>query len=97
MTSHEYARELQKTVDHILARPDVPFDGGAPFLFLSFWEKEAFVVAARAMGAGIKKFQNDDLHFEPTGTCITMVIPRATVCRKIQDAKWECPFFPSRK
>lgn len=90
MTSHEYAAELQKTVDHLLSRPEVEFTN-SPFLFVSFYEKEKFVAAARAMGSGKKSFSScDDLHFIPHGTCLTMSISRSLVCRKIQDVKWEC-------
>jgi hypothetical protein len=90
MTSHEYAEELKKTVEHLLARPDVEFESG-PFLYVSFWEKEKFIAATRAMGSGKKEFSStDDLHFMPVGTCLTMSIGRDTVCRKIQDVKWEC-------
>lgn len=90
MTSHEFARELQRTVDHMLSRPEASFGDQAPFIYLYFWEKEIFVTAAKAMGPGKKVFQHDDLHFEPNGTCLTLSIPRAKVCRKVQDAKWEC-------
>jgi hypothetical protein len=89
MTSHEYARELQKTVEHLLGRPEVDLDS-QPYLFISFWDKKIFTAAALAMGSGKKEFSNDDLHFTPSGTCMTFTIARSKVCRKIQDAKWEC-------
>lgn len=90
MTSHEYAQELQKTAEHLLARPNVKFPNG-PYCFVGFYEKEEFVAAVRAMGTGKKEFAScDDLHFTPTGICLTLSIARSKVCRKIQDVKWEC-------
>jgi hypothetical protein len=91
MTSHEYARELQKTVEHLLGRPEVQFeDYASPHQYISFWDKDKFVAAARAMGAGKKEFRDSDLHFVPDGRCLVLSIGRDKVCRKIQDAKWEC-------
>ena len=95
MTSHEYAKELQKTVDHLLSRQEVEFESYAqPFLFVSFYDKEKFVSAVRAMGSGEKKFETVDLRFEPNDTCLIMSIGKDKVCRKVQEAKWECdPLF----
>jgi hypothetical protein len=91
MKSHEFAAVLKTTAEHILNRPDVEFESSNPYVFAHFYEKAIFVKAAMAMGAGKKEFSNcDDLHFTPTGTCLTMVIPRNKLCRKIQDVKWEC-------
>jgi len=94
MNSHEYARELQRTVDHLLERPEFETNHSEPFLFISFWEKDAYVAAARALGSGIKQFSGGDLHFKPNGTCLTLSISQDKVCRKVQEAKWECePLF----
>lgn len=95
MKSHEFAAELQKTVEHLLSRPDVDFETGKPFLYVGFYQKDQFVAAARAMGSGKKEFSScNDLHFTPNGTCLTLSISRSKVCRKIQDVKWECePLF----
>lgn len=91
MNSHEYARELQKTVDHLLARPEVELENyAAPYQFLSFYDKDKFIAAARAMGSGKKEFSRDELKFRPDGTCIIMSIGRDKVCRLVQEAKYEC-------
>ncbi len=93
MTSHEFARELQKTVDHLLARAEVEIDM-RPYLYLSFYEKEKFLAAALTMGSGKKEFTEHEFRFCPGGTCITMSIARSKVCRKVQEEKWECePLF----
>lgn len=99
MTSHEWARKVQETVDHLLARPEVDLKNhGDPFLFLHFYEKEQFVSVARALGSGKKEFRNHDLHFIPNGTCLTMVISRNSVCRKVQSEEWECdPLFSDKE
>ena len=94
MKSHEYAAELQKTIDHILSKPDLELEEHAgPHLYMYFYTKEKFIAFARAMGGGKKSFSNygsEELHFEPTGTCLLLSIARSLVCRKIQDVKWEC-------
>jgi len=46
------------------------------------------------LGSGIKQFSGGDLHFKPNGTCLTLSISQDKVCRKVQEAKWECePLF----
>lgn len=89
MNSHEYAKILHDTAEHLLSRPVVEVEN-EPFLYLGFWDKERFVTAARAMGSGQKRFTGTDLRFKPDGTCLELSIGRDKVCRKIQDAKWEC-------
>lgn len=89
MTSHEYARELQKTAAILLNRPEIAFPHG-PYLYESYYDKEQFLEAVRAMGSGAKKFTEHDFRFTPTDTCITMCISRSKVCRKVQEEKWEC-------
>lgn len=90
MNSHEYAKQLQASVDHILSRPAFELEHSQPHIILSFYEKEKFVNAAKALGSGKKSFHDRDLHYEPIGTCVVLMIGRDKVCRKIQDVKWEC-------
>jgi len=91
MDSHQYAKQLKETAEHMLARPVFQLEEYSnPHVYVSFYEKEKFVAAARSLGSGKKYFSMDDLLYEPNGTCIVLVIGRDKVCRKIQDVKWEC-------
>jgi len=91
MDSHQYAKQLKETAEHMLARPVVELEEhSTPHVYIGFWDKDKFVAAARSFGGGRKSFSMDDLHYEPNGTCIILSIGRAKVCRKIQDVKWEC-------
>jgi len=45
----------------------------------------------RAIGAGKKEYSGTDLRYVAKyGAEISMTIPRDQVCRKVQEAKWEC-------
>jgi hypothetical protein len=93
MTSHEYAQRLQQLGDFLLSRPE--FDaGGSPHIFLSFYNKDKFLPAVKALGAGTKEFTTGswpEVVFKPTGADeIKVSVPRDKVCHKVQDAVWEC-------
>ena len=97
MKSHEYAAELQKSIDHILSKPDVDFDS-EPHIFLHFYNKEKFVAVAKGMGSIHKEFSSDELVCKVDGTCIEIRAPRNLVCRKIQEAKFVCePLLTDRE
>jgi hypothetical protein len=89
-TTHQWAKQLQETASHLLARPDLPISQYDPVLFTYFYDKKTFLATARAMGPGKKEHDKHDFNFSPTGTCIRMSIARNIVCRKVQKEKWEC-------
>lgn len=89
MKSHEYAKQLKASVDRMLASPEVELDN-TPHVFLFFYEKEQFLAAARAFGAGKKEYTENEFKYTPNGTRIIMSIARTKICRKIQEEKWEC-------
>lgn len=93
MTSHEYANRVKEIADFLLSRPE--FDtGGSPHFFLSFYDKDKFLLAVKALGTGTKEFTTGswpEVVFKPTGAEeIKVSVPRDKVCRKVQDAVWEC-------
>jgi hypothetical protein len=95
MQSHEFAERLKKTAEFLLSKPDIRLgwrDGYQPVAFVSFMsEKEAFISAARAMGAGDKRYDQYDLTFIPAGApLLRFTVARNAVCRKVQEEKWEC-------
>lgn len=90
MKSHEYAAALQRTAELLLLKPEFDCDS-EPGIYLFFHaDKERFIAAVRALGSGTKSFSGDDLIFQPTGTCLRFYVNRNSVCRKVQEVKWEC-------
>ena len=95
MTSHEYAGELLKIVNYLTdGRPEFEVDF-PPTVRFHFWsEKEKFVAAVKALGSGTKEVSGSDFYFRVKGASIAVQANRDSVCKKIQEAKWECePLF----
>lgn len=98
-SSHEYARNLQKLAEWLLARPE--FEIGRydtrSFTIFSYYDKDQFLAAVRALGAGKKKFTDREVQFEielPFAE-IRVDAPRDKVCRLIRPAEYECDPFLS--
>ena len=93
MKSHEYAKRLQEIGEFLLSRPEFDTDG-SPHVFFHLYSKDKFLPAVKALGAGTKEFTEGtfpEVIFRPTGADeIQVSIPRDKVCRKVQDAVWEC-------
>jgi hypothetical protein len=94
MNSHEYANKLKELADFLLAKPEFETDAG-PRISLYYWsQKEAFLGAVKALGKGRKEWTARDLDFRPDGlpdgVKLLLNIQRESVCRKVQEEKWEC-------
>lgn len=95
MKSHEYANKLREAAEFLLSKGDVELDYG-PHMYVSMsGRKEDFLAAVKAFGPGEKKYDPDGnaypyVYFTPTGQFFTLSINRDSVCRKVQDVKWEC-------
>lgn len=95
MTSHEYARKLHELADWLLTRAEFPGPySNTPKVEFFYADKDNFLEAARALGSGRKRTISDQL-FEftpdtPEGTVFNINIARDKICRKVQDAVWEC-------
>ena len=98
-TSHDLALSLQKTAEWLLSRDAFRIESFdvATWQYLSFHEKEAFVAAVKAVGAGKKKFSDLSIEFEVKvpGGQIKLSAPREKVCRLIRPAEYECDPFLS--
>lgn len=90
MNSHEYANGLAEIAEFLLSKPAFDTRHSTPKPYLYFWtEKEKFLEAVRALGAGTKEYKTDELFFH-AGDFVTLVVQRSAVCRKVQEEKWEC-------
>ena len=92
MKSHAYAKAIIQAAEFILSQPEFDTETEQPRLYIGwFWSKEPFLAAVRALGAGKKEYSGSDLRYSVVhGAEITCTIPRDKVCRKVQEAKWEC-------
>jgi hypothetical protein len=99
ITSHDYARELQKNAEFLLSRPSFNFEGswGEPHHYFRFAYRESFLACVKALGSGQKKFTEDEIEFKVQfpSSVIKVEAPRATVCRLIRPAEYECDPFLS--
>jgi hypothetical protein len=90
MTSHEYAQKLQETVAFLLDHSEVELGVGLSIPVYMFGEKDRFLTAAKAFGSGAKNVDDNYMRFTPAGTVLVLTIERSSVCRKVQEEKWEC-------
>lgn len=93
-TSHDWARDLQRTADYLLSRLEVEMES-KPAIYNFMYDKEKFLAAVRAMIPGRKVIDEFNVAFEPKGTILNLRVPRNLVCRKIQDVKYDCEPFLS--
>ena len=93
MKSHAYAKAIIQAAEFILSQPEFEVESDKPSLYLGwYWSKELFLAAVRALGAGKKEYSGSDLKYTTNahGANVWLTIPRDKVCRKVQEAKWEC-------
>lgn len=89
-TTHDLAKQLQETAKYLLKKPKIEI-GDLPRTFLSFWSaKETFLALVRATVPGTKEVSDYNVYFRPRDVAITLSVDRSSVCRKVQDVKWEC-------
>ncbi len=99
MTNTAYAAALRKIAD--LYESDSELIQPYPSMYIFAHEREEFLKAVARMAKGGKISKKVDAadhsypYFHATrdfgGVTIDIQIPRNTVCRKIQDAIYECP------
>jgi hypothetical protein len=93
MNSHEYAKKLNRLADLLLSKPEFETANSEAYSYsiFSYWNKENFLGAVKALGSGKKEWQTDDLTFIPHGTdMLKLTIGRNKVCRKVKEAEYEC-------
>jgi hypothetical protein len=89
-TSHDWARELQKTAAFLLSRPEVEIGSKIPETRGWFFsEKEIFLNLVRVLKPGKKEMSNSYVDFHPSGAHIQLTINRDLVCRRL-NPEYEC-------
>lgn len=94
MTSFEYAARLRDLANWLETRPEFETETKV-YMFLHYYDKEAFVAAVRAVGGGTKEFTEYDIQYTPKtglddGIFVRVDAPRNKVCRLVQEAVWDC-------
>jgi hypothetical protein len=92
MNSYEYARQLKKIADYIFSRPEFEVDSTPSAYLGHYWEREKFITMAKALGGVEKDYSGSELKIIKTigEARLWASIARDKVCRKVQEAKWEC-------
>ena len=96
MTSYEYAAKLANLAEFLNDRPEFELPGYTTEFhehLTYFNDKERFLKAVHALGSGTKAIVDDNVNFRPSvdeGIVFQLSINRDRVCRKVQDAVWEC-------
>jgi hypothetical protein len=93
MTSHELALAMISTAEFLLAHPEFATPGETHSLYLgSYWDdKDSLVAMVRALGTVKKSYDGSEIQIDVDAPLrIWTRINRDKVCRKIQEAKWEC-------
>lgn len=93
MKSHQFAKRLREMAEILEARTEFEMPS-EPHAYQNFYDKDEFVAAARALGAGKKTFTTGafpELQFVPNALPeMQLYINRDKVCRRIQSETWEC-------
>lgn len=96
MDSHEYAERLKVEAAYLLDKPAfiVPNHmGAAETYYWYMFDKEPFIEAVRALGAGEKKIGTEYVDFHPTGAPFFIRIERNYVCKLVKPAEYDCEPF----
>lgn len=93
MNSHEYAKQLRVLADFLDSKPE--FETKCKlYAFFSYYEKDDFLAAVKAVGSGKKEFTDNEIQFLPVINDnfihLRLTAPRSAVCRLVQEAKYEC-------
>jgi hypothetical protein len=100
MTSHEYAAKLKALAEALESKaefilPDyqdnyVLHHGLESFSYYD--RKDDFLSAVKAVGSGVKRVSNsgDSLEFLALSGMLRLTVYRTSVCRLVQEAKYEC-------
>lgn len=85
VTSREYAAEMRKAADYLDARPEFETEQYGFHAYLSFYDRDKFVVAAKVIGNAKKEFTDGsypELLLNVVGAPIRLSIARDKVCKK---------------
>ena len=91
MQSHAYAAKLKELAEFLLSKPEFE-TGSQPYFFSNHYNKEGFVSAVKALGAGTKEFTGTEIRFRPTESPVSgwVSAPRDKVCTLVKAAVWDC-------
>lgn len=97
-TSRDYATKLRVLADWLDQRTEFQMgDSERLFVALNYYDRESFTAAVKATKPGTKEVTNGsypEVKFRPSlpdsDTYFVISIARDKVCRKVQEAKWEC-------
>jgi hypothetical protein len=89
-TSHDWARDLQRTAEFLLSKPEVEIDRIPTTVAWFFSDKVPFLALVRATIPGKKVINGNYVNFYPSGANLEFTVSRDLVCRKVQDVKYEC-------
>lgn len=89
-TSHDWARDLQRTAEFLLSRDAVEIGRVPQTKGWFFGDKDVFIALVRATLPGKKKIDQYYVNFTPTGANLELTVNKDLVCRKVQDVKYEC-------
>jgi hypothetical protein len=90
MTSHDWARELQKTAEFLLSKPEVKLSSIPITSFYSYSDKTVFLDLVRALKPGKKKMDQFSINFYPQGTeYLQLSINRDLMCKRL-NPEYEC-------
>ena len=99
LTSHEYAAELRRIATYLESRPEFGTEQYSAFTYLSFYDKDMFVAAAKAIGNAKKEFTDGsyaELLLNVVGAPIRLSIARDKVCKKT--VTYDCePLFSAEE
>lgn len=88
-TSHEWARDLQKTAEFLFSKEDVEIGNIPVTHYGSYSSKEPFLKLVRALKPGRKTTSQYYVNFFPTGVNLELSINRDLVCHRI-NPEYEC-------
>lgn len=93
MKTREYATGLRNLADFLDSRPEFNLPS-KPKAFGYYFDKDEFVSAVKALGAGLKEVDGTDFVFNANNGVVKVSIRRDKICRKVQEAVWDCePLF----
>ena len=96
MDSHEYSKELQQLAKYLLTKPEfeVPSSESKQY-FWYLYDKEGFIGAVKALGAGRKDMGDQYVDFSPKDAPINFMVrvEREQVCKLVRPAEYDCEPF----
>ena len=99
MNSHEYAVAIRKQAEYLESKPqfEIPSYVKETETFWYMHDKEGFVSAVRAVGAGRKEIGIEYVDFYPTNAPIRIKIERNSICKLVRAAEYDCEPFLSHE